>query len=226
MRGLGHLRERGVDWNALTTVHAANAEHPVEVYRFLRDECGAQFIQFIPIVERPTEDGVPYGDAVTERSVTAEQWGAFLIGVFEEWVRRDVGEVYVQMFDVALANWYGEPAGLCVHSPTCGTALAMEHNGDVYACDHFVEPGYLLGNIRRAAAGRAGRLAEAALLRPRQARPAAALLPRVRRALRLPRRLPQGPLHHDPRRRAWAELPLRRLQGLLPSRRPGDAAHV
>jgi len=147
MRGLGHLRERGVDWNALTTVHAANAEHPVEVYRFLRDECGARFMQFIPIVERPTEDGVPYSDAVTERSVTAEQWGEFLNGVFEEWVRRDVGEVYVQMFDVALANWYGEPAGLCVHSPTCGTALAMEHNGDVYACDHFVEPGYVLGNI-------------------------------------------------------------------------------
>ncbi len=147
MRGLGALREHGVDWNALTTVHAANAAHPGEVYRFLVDECGAQFIQFIPIVERPTEDGVPYGDTVTDRSVTADQWGAFLIGVFEEWVRRDVGEVYVQMFDVALANWYGEPAGLCVHSPTCGAALALEFNGDVYACDHFVEPAYLRGNI-------------------------------------------------------------------------------
>ncbi len=93
-------------------------------------------------------DGVPYGDTVTERSVGPEQWGAFLIGVFEEWVRRDVGEVYVQMFDVALANWYGEPAGLCVHSATCGSALALEFNGDVYACDHFVEPDYLRGNIR------------------------------------------------------------------------------
>jgi uncharacterized protein len=142
MRGLAHLRERGVDWNALTAVHAANAGHPVEVYRFLRDDCGARFIQFIPIVERPNRAGVPYGDTVTERSVAAEQWGAFLIGVFEEWVRHDVGEVYVQMFDVALGNWYGEPAGLCVHSPTCGTALAMEFNGDVYACDHFVEPGW------------------------------------------------------------------------------------
>jgi uncharacterized protein len=147
MRGLGHLREHGVAWNALTTVHAANAARPAEVYRFLRDECDARFIQFIPIVERPNEGGVPYGDKVTERSVTATQWGEFLIGVFEEWVRRDVGEVYVQMFDVALANWYGEPAGLCVHAPTCGTALAMEFNGDVYACDHFVEPAYLLGNI-------------------------------------------------------------------------------
>lgn len=148
MRGLAHLREGGVDWNALTAVHAANADHPVDVYRFLRDECGARFIQFIPIVERLREDGVPVGGAVTERSVTARQWGEFLVGVFEEWVRRDVGEVYVQLFDVALANWYGEPHGLCVHSPTCGAALAMEFNGDVYSCDHFVEPSYLLGNIR------------------------------------------------------------------------------
>jgi uncharacterized protein len=148
MRGLAHLREHGVDWNALTAVHAANAEHPEEVYRFLRDECAAEFIQFIPIVERPTEAGVPYGDTVTERSVTAEQWGRFLMGVFEEWVRRDVGQVYVQLFDVSLANWYGEPPSLCVHVPTCGTSLAMEFNGDVYACDHFVEPDWLLGNIR------------------------------------------------------------------------------
>ena len=99
-------------------------------------------------MERPNRDGVPYGDAVTDRSVTAGQWGGFLTGVFDEWVRRDVGEVYVQLFDVALANWYGEPSGLCVHSPVCGTAMAMEFNGDVYSCDHFVEPAYLLGNIR------------------------------------------------------------------------------
>jgi uncharacterized protein len=147
MRGLSHLREQGVEWNALTAVHAANADQPVQVYRFLRDECGARFIQFIPIVERPSEGGVPFGDTVTARSVGAVQWGRFLTGVFEEWVRHDVGEVYVQMFDVALANWYGEPPTLCVHSPTCGTALAMEFNGDVYCCDHFVEPAYLLGNI-------------------------------------------------------------------------------
>ena len=79
--------------------------------------------------------------------MTAEQYGAFLIGVFEEWVRRDIGEVYVQMFDVALANWYGEPPSLCIHSETCGTALALEHNGDLYSCDHFVEAAYRLGNI-------------------------------------------------------------------------------
>ena len=88
------------------------------------------------------------GELVTNRSISAERYGRFLIDVFEEWVRRDVGEVYVQMFDVALANWAGEPPGLCVHSETCGLALALEHTGDLYSCDHFVEPAYKLGNIK------------------------------------------------------------------------------
>jgi serine-type anaerobic sulfatase-maturating enzyme len=164
MRGLEHLREAGVAWNALTTIHAANADHGRDVYRFLRDECGARFVQLIPIIERVPEaaaDGtVPWtswrdrplyvqeGNRVSGRSVTAEQYGRFLIDVFEEWVRRDVGTVYVQMFDVALANWVGEPPSLCIHSETCGLALALEHTGDLYSCDHFVEPGYRLGNIR------------------------------------------------------------------------------
>jgi serine-type anaerobic sulfatase-maturating enzyme len=147
MRGLSFLKQHSVEWNALVTLNHANVEHPVDVYRFLRDECGATFIQFIPIVERLHENGVPFGDAVTDRSVTAQQYGQFLIDVFEEWVRHDIAEVYVQMFDVALANWYGEPSGLCVFSKTCGTALALEHNGDLYSCDHFVEPAYRLGNI-------------------------------------------------------------------------------
>jgi len=164
MAGLEQLKRGGVEWNALTTVHGANAGHGVEVYRFLRDVCGARFVQFIPIIERVAgadADGtVPWtswrdrplyeqrGDGVTGRSVTAEQYGRFLIEVFEEWVRRDVGEVYVQMFDVALANWVGAPSGLCVHSETCGLALALEHTGDLYSCDHFVEPRHRLGNIR------------------------------------------------------------------------------
>ena len=164
MHGLSFLREVGVEWNVLTTVHAANGDRGREVYRFLRDECDARFIQFIPIIERvaeAAEDGtVPWeswrdrplyvqeGDVVTGRSVSAEQYGRFLIDVFEEWVRRDVGSVYVQMFDVALANWVGEPPGLCVHSETCGLALALEHTGDLYSCDHFVEPRYLRGNIK------------------------------------------------------------------------------
>jgi serine-type anaerobic sulfatase-maturating enzyme len=164
MHGLSFLNDAGVDWNALTTVHAANGDRGREVYRFLRDECGARFIQFIPIIERvaeAAEDGtVPWeswrdrplyvqeGEVVTGRSVSPMQYGRFLVDVFEEWVRRDVGEVYVQMFDVALANWVGEPPGLCVHSETCGLALALEHTGDLYSCDHFVEPRYLLGNIK------------------------------------------------------------------------------
>jgi uncharacterized protein len=162
IRGLGFLRAAGVEWNALTTVHARNGAHGREIYRFLRDGCGATFIQFIPIIERVAEaaDGeVPWsswrdrplyeqkGELVTNRSIGGEQYGRFLIDVFEEWVRRDVGEVYVQMFDVALANWVGEPPGLCVHSETCGLALALEHTGDLYSCDHFVEPRYKLGNI-------------------------------------------------------------------------------
>ena len=164
MHGLSFLNDAGVEWNALTTVHAANGDRGREVYRFLRDECGARFIQFIPIIERvaeAAEDGtVPWeswrdrplyvqeGEVVTGRSVSPAQYGRFLVDVFEEWVRRDVGEVYVQMFDVALANWVGEPPGLCVHSETCGLALALEHTGDLYSCDHFVEPRYLLGNIK------------------------------------------------------------------------------
>jgi uncharacterized protein len=164
MSGLQHLKAAGVELNALTTIHAANAGRGREVYRFLRDECEVRFVQFIPIIERVAEasdDGaVPWtswrdrplymqqGERVTRRSVTGEAYGRFLIDVFEEWVRYDVGEVYVQMFDVALANWVGEPPGLCVHAETCGLALALEHTGDLYSCDHFVEPRYRLGNIK------------------------------------------------------------------------------
>jgi len=144
MRGLSFLQKHGVEWNALTTLHHANAEHPIEVYRFLRDECKAEFVQFIPIVERLE----PNNETVSDRSVTAEQYGKFLVGVFEEWVKHDIAKVYVQMFDVALANWHGEPSGLCVHSKTCGGALAIEHNGDLYSCDHFVNPQNKLGNIK------------------------------------------------------------------------------
>ena len=161
--GLAALRRAGVEWNALTTVHAANGDRGREVYCFLRDGCGAQFVQFIPIIERVAEAGgdgvVPWsswrdrplyvqqGDVVTGRSIGADGYGRFLVDVFEEWVRHDVGSVYVQMFDVSLANWVGEPPSLCIHSETCGLALALEHTGDLYSCDHFVEPAYLLGNI-------------------------------------------------------------------------------
>jgi len=159
------MQKHNVDFNVLTTVHAANADHPLELYRFLRDELGTKFIQFIPIVERTTPEliniankgwgeklkdrplYVQAGNQVTDRSVKSEQWGRFLIAIFDEWVRRDVGTVYVQMFDAALASWVGAPAAMCIFSETCGTAVSLEHNGDVYSCDHYVEPGYLLGNI-------------------------------------------------------------------------------
>lgn len=147
MGGLSLLKKHGVDFNVLTTVHAANQEHGLEVYRFLRDEVKAEFIQFIPIVERDNDTGFQEGETVTDRSVTATGFGRFMIDVFEEWVRRDVGRVYVQLFDVALAAWVGTPAGLCVFAETCGNALALEHNGDLYSCDHFVEPGHLVGNV-------------------------------------------------------------------------------
>ena len=147
MDGLRLLQKHGVEFNVLTTVHAANAPYPLKVYRFLRDEVGAQFVQFIPIVERMNETGYQEGDKVTNRSVTAEGYGTFLTTIFDEWVRRDVGSTYVQMFDVALGAWMGQPGGLCIFAPTCGDALALEHNGDLYACDHYVEPDFLLGNI-------------------------------------------------------------------------------
>jgi uncharacterized protein len=131
----------------LTTLHAANANSPLEVYHFLRDEIGAQFIQFIPIVERDNLTGFQEGEQVSDRSITAKQYGDFLIAVFDEWVRRDVGRVFVQIFDISLAAWVGQRPGLCIFEETCGNALAMEHNGDLYACDHFVEPRYKLGNI-------------------------------------------------------------------------------
>jgi uncharacterized protein len=143
------LQAHEVDYNILTTVHAANADYPLEVYRFLRDEVGAQFIQFIPIVERANETGFQEGNTVTERSVTATQYGHFLITIFDEWVRRDVAKVFVQIFDAALGSWLRAPASVCIFAPTCGNALALEHTGDLYSCDHFVEPNYLLGNITK-----------------------------------------------------------------------------
>jgi uncharacterized protein len=147
MGGLRLLQVHRVEFNVLTTVHAANSRHGREVYRFLRDEVGAQYLQFIPIVERDNATGFQDGETVTARSVTAEDYGRFLIEAFEEWVRHDVGRVYVKMFDIALAAWVGDSPGLCVFEETCGAALAMEHNGDVYSCDHFVEPKHLVGNI-------------------------------------------------------------------------------
>jgi uncharacterized protein len=148
MAGLTLLKKHNVEYNILATVHAANATHPLDVYRFFRDTVEAQFIQFIPIVERQNNSDIQAEKTVTEHSVSAEQYGNFLINIFDEWVHRDVGKVFVQIFDVSLGAWLGQPGGLCIFAPTCGTGLAMEHNGDLYACDHFVEPDFMLGNVK------------------------------------------------------------------------------
>ena len=167
MKGWQALRKHEVDFNILCTVNAANQHHGRAVYRFFRDELGAKWIQFIPIVERATEQTISIankgwsevpgqkrllytqtGNLVTERTVGPEQYGSFLIDVFEEWVRRDVGQVYVQLFDVTLEAFFGRHM-LCIHAPTCGYGPALEHNGDLYSCDHFVEPKHLLGNIHK-----------------------------------------------------------------------------
>lgn len=151
MQGYRTLQKHKVDVNILCTVNAANGDHPLAVYRFFRDDLKAEFIQFIPIIERVNEDGstlIQAGNQVSDRSVKPEQFGQFLITVFDEWVRRDVGKVFIQHFDAALANWVGLPPSVCIFSKTCGNALALEHNGDLYCCDHFVEPDYKLGNIQ------------------------------------------------------------------------------
>lgn len=141
-RGLKLLQKHGVMFNILCVVHRVNAEEPLGVYRFFKNE-GVQFIQFIPAVEK-TADG-----RVTEWTVRPHQWGKFLCRVFDEWIRSDVGSLFIQNFDVALEAWLGLDPSLCVHARTCGNCLAMEHNGDVFSCDHFVSWDYYLGNILR-----------------------------------------------------------------------------
>ena len=141
------LQEHTVEFNILCTVNAKNADHPLNVYRFFRDELKAQYIQFIPIVERDNETGFEEGNTVTARSVRPDQWGRFLIEIFDEWVKRDVGQMFVLNFDGALAGWLGMAGTVCVFGRTCGLGMALEHNGDLYSCDHFVEPKYFLGNI-------------------------------------------------------------------------------
>ncbi len=147
MKAVRLLQNHKVEFNILCTVNSKNAEHPLEVYRFFRDDAHAQYIQFIPIVERENESGFQEGHTVTDRSVRPEQWGRFLIDIFDEWVKRDVGKTFVLNFDGALAGWLGMAGTVCIFGPTCGLGMALEHNGDLYSCDHFVEPGCYLGNI-------------------------------------------------------------------------------
>ncbi len=157
LAGLHLLKEHKVEFNTLTVVNRENAKNPLEVYRFLRKH-GSGHMQFIPLVERegsadrlltlaepPTPDNAE--SAVTSWSVLPRDWGNFLCTIFDEWIKRDVGEVFVQLFETQLGIRMGLPSSLCVFAETCGNAMAMEHNGDVYSCDHYVYPQYLLGNI-------------------------------------------------------------------------------
>lgn len=143
MAGIEILKRHRVPFNILACVNDVTVRHSLTVYRFLRDDIGAEFIQFIPIVEQ-----MAMPELVSTRSIDGEAYGAFLTAIFDEWVRRDVGRVSVQIFEAALGIWAGIGPSLCIFDETCGRGLAMEHNGDLYACDHFVDPAHLLGNIQ------------------------------------------------------------------------------
>lgn len=152
MEGIKLLNEYDVQWNAMAVVNSLNVKDPVGFYRFFRDT-GCQFLQFEPIVERTDTEGrllAPHdkGGAMTPESVSPEEYGEFLCKVFDEWFANDIGEIFIQHFEATLANIYGVPPGICSFAPRCGQAAAMEHNGDLYSCDHFVFPEYWLGNIR------------------------------------------------------------------------------
>ena len=162
LQGLAFLKKHKTEFNTLTVVNRANSQQPLEVYRFLK-ETGSAYLQFIPLVERKPNAGAKAHDLdfsepptagkwspsepVTAWSVESRQYGEFLVAIFDEWVRQDVGKVFVQLFDSALGSWMGVGASLCVFAETCGTALVLEHNGDLYACDHYVYPRYKLGNL-------------------------------------------------------------------------------
>lgn len=141
MAGLNHLKEYEVSFNTLTVVHRESARRPMEVYSFLK-EIGSTHLQFIPLVDRQG-----YGQEVTDASVLPADYGSFLCSIWDHWIRWDVGKIFVQLFDVMLGVWLGQPAALCLFRETCGEAVALEHNGDLYSCDHFVTPEHRIGNL-------------------------------------------------------------------------------
>ena len=204
MRGVALLQKHGVEWNALAVVNRRNADDPAGFYRFFRS-IGCRFLQFTPVVERilPHDDGrqlasaADAGAPLADFSVTPEQWGRFTCALFDEWVVGDVGRIFVQLFDATLANWVGEAPGVCTLSKNCGHAGALEFNGDLYACDHFVFPEYKLGNILET--------------------PLTELMPPLPLPVRLQRRVPPQPFRTHARRRTRAELSLQRLPAVFPS---------
>ena len=243
IRGWHCLQKHGVDVNILCTVNAANQDHPLEVYRFFRDELKAQYIQVIPIVERATEQTIAFanqgwgglkgtdrplykqeGNLVTERTVNAEKFGQFLIAIFDEWVQRDVGKVYVTTFDVALGSWMGQH-NACIVAPTCGGALTMEHNGDVYSCDHYVEPDHKLGNVKDTplktlvASEKQRRFGQNKFdTLPTYCKECPVLFACYGEC-------PRNRFIKTPDGEAGLELPVRRLQGVLHAHRPVDEDH-
>lgn len=153
MRAVRTLQKHRVEFNVLCTVHAANVGHPLEVYRFFRDELGARHLQFIPIVEIESAATPGAPATVSPRSVPSLEYGRFLTAVFDEWVARDVGETFVQFFDGVLASYVFGSSSLCVLRETCGDSVVVEHTGDVYSCDHFVDSEHLLGNLMQTSVG-------------------------------------------------------------------------
>jgi len=175
MRGAALLKKHEVPFNTVTVVNRLNARHPVAVYRFLREELGSTYIQFIPCVEPkdfhtvapqhwPVESMPRLGSSaarpghadsiVTDWSVDPHDWGDFLCRTFDEWLRKDVGQVLVNLFETAVAQTLGMPAQICISGEFCGKALAVEHDGTAYSCDHYVYPEYALGNIEQVHLGR------------------------------------------------------------------------
>jgi uncharacterized protein len=147
MKGLQILQTHHVKTNILCCVSKANVNKPLPVYRFLRDELNIKHIQFIPIVERMNPVGNQHGEKLSDRSISGEEYGTFLTVVFDEWIRNDVGSVFVQLFEACLGVWLGVGSPICIFQPSCGSCLALEHNGDLYSCDHYVQPDSFLGNI-------------------------------------------------------------------------------
>lgn len=143
------MQRYGIEYNILCTINSINSLHPLDCYLFFRDELGAKYLQFIPIVERDNKTSDQKGNQITDRSVRPDAFGNFLVSIFDEWIKRDVGNMFVQMFDGVLASYVRGYSSLCVLQPTCGMEVALEHNGDIYSCDHYVDKEHLLGNIQK-----------------------------------------------------------------------------
>ena len=204
------LRRAKVHVDLLTVVHDVNVKHPTQVYRYLK-EIGGQYLQFLPLVEKTGDPANP----VHKRSVPAAAYGTFLNTIFDEWVRHDIGKIFIQLFDESVRPFLGMEHALCIYRETCGDVPVVEHNGDFYSCDHYVTPEYKIGNIHDRAARGHGRRSETARVRPDQVDQPAEVLPRVRSVEHVQRRLSQGPDHQDAVRRRRAQLSLRRPQVIL-----------